>query len=382
MLTDERSEDAAPGADDTPPPDSPEWADSSTAEPTDDSADEPAPGGRRRPRVALIVSSVLLLIALGAGLAFLIPSAPAARPADQIAPSSGPATGVPNAPTALPLPQATGEYSSTEVIVEVGGGAITRGDFVRFYQPGADPAQVLNQLIQIELLMQEASSEGVAADDAAITKQIEELKQSRASGDAAQFAAFLEQAKVGSEDNLRRLLERDLVVQQMILRHTSAEQAHARHILLSTEATTDTAKLEQVKTEAEALMKDLEGGADFATLAAQHSDDPGSKEAGGDLGWAPRGLFVGPFDEAVFSMKAGERRLVKTDFGWHIIELLDEPVMRGLESADMLQTPAGQQAFSETFLPWIEGLQQKAETDQKIKIVIPAEQLVTEPASS
>jgi peptidyl-prolyl cis-trans isomerase C len=291
-------------------------------------------------------------------------------------------TGVPIAPTALPLPEATGEYSSTEVIAQVGTGAVTRGDFVRFYKPGGDPAETLNQLIQIELVMQEASSEGVAADADAVTKQIADIKAQQAAGDPAQFIAFLDHAKVGSEENLRRLLERDYVVEQMVLRHTSAEQAHARHILLSTEATTDTAKIEAVKVEAEALLKDLDGGADFAALAAEHSDDTGSKEAGGDLGWAPRGLFVDVFDEAVFSMKVGERRLVQSQFGWHIIELLDAPEVRVFESTQILQSPPGQQAFAETFIPWITELQKQAEAAKQIKIVIPAEQLVTAPAGS
>ena len=63
-------------------------------------------------------------------------------------------------------------------------------------------------------------------------------------------------------------------------------------------------------------------GADFAALATTNSDDTGSKAAGGDLGWVSKGMMVGPFESALFAMKAGEISApVKTDFGWHVIQL-------------------------------------------------------------
>ena len=282
------------------------------------------------------------------------------------------------ATTTTPGPQfeATGEYSSTEVIAQVGDGTVTRGDFVRLFQPGDDPAQVLNQMIQRELVVQAAAAEAVTIDEATITQQINDIKQSQAISDTAQFTAFLGHAKIGTEANLRRLIMRDLLIEQMILRHTTLEQVHARHILLATNGTTDTVKLDQLKAEANALMGELTGGADFVALAARRSDDTGSKGAGGDLGWVGRGLLIGPFDEAVFSMKVGERRLVQTDYGWHIIELLNAPEVRPLTDPKMLQTPPGQTAFNATFLPWIEGLQQQAQAAQKIKQRIPPDQLV------
>lgn len=364
--------------------DEPPLADDPAPLPAADEPVEEADDGRRRPPLAVIIVSVLLLGAIGAGLAFLLPSGPV-READQLVPTAAAATGEPAAgatvPTALPLPEATGEYSSTEVIAQVGEGAVTRGDFVRQYQPGQDPAELLNQLIQIELVVQEAAREGVTADATTVDEQVAQIKASQAGGDDAQFAAFLDQAKVGDEANLRRLLERDSVLEQMILRHTTIEQVRARHILLASEATTDTAKLDELRSEAEGLMEELDGGADFAAIAAERSDDPGSKESGGDLGWAPRGLYVGPFDEAVFSMEAGERRLVETQFGFHIIEVLDAPAVRPLESTDLLQTQPGQQAFADTFLPWIEELQQTAESGNQITIVVPAEQLVSQAAA-
>lgn len=92
-----------------------------------------------------------------------------------------------------------------------------------------------------------------------------------------------------------------------------ARQVHARHILLKTEE------------EAKAVIKDLEGGADFVVLAKQKSTGP-SGPKGGDLGFFGKGQMVPPFDKAVFAMKKGEitKTPVKTNFGWHVIKLEDE----------------------------------------------------------
>ena len=59
---------------------------------------------------------------------------------------------------------------------------------------------------------------------------------------------------------------------------------------------------------AEELTAKAKGGADFAQLAKDNSKDPGSAQQGGDLGWAQRGMFVGPFEDALFAMAAGEIR--------------------------------------------------------------------------
>jgi len=333
-------------------------------------AEEAEDAGPRRPPLLVIVGSALMLVAIGVGLGWIIPSGPLR---EELLPTSAPL------PTAPPMPEAIGEPDSTEPIVRVGDQTIPRGDFVRLYQPGANPDDLLNQLIMRELVVQAATSEGVEVDDAAVTAQVDQLK-AQAGGDE-QFASFIAENGLIDEANLRRLISRDLLIEQMVLRHTEAEQVHARHILLAAgeeEAETVATR----KAEAEDLLQQLDGGADFAALAREHSDDSGSKEQGGDLGWAPRGAFVGPFDEAVFSMEVGERRLVQSQFGWHIIELIAAPEVRPFESMDLLNTQSGQEAFQTSFLPWADKLKADAEAANRIEVLVQSGDLVSDPAQS
>lgn len=101
-------------------------------------------------------------------------------------------------------------------------------------------------------------------------------------------------------------------------RFESPARRKGRHILITTEGMDDAA----AQKKAQELAEKAEAGADFAQLARENSKDPGSAQQGGDLGWAERGMFVGPFEDALFSMKPGEiRGPVKTQFGYHVLKL-------------------------------------------------------------
>ena len=102
-------------------------------------------------------------------------------------------------------------------------------------------------------------------------------------------------------------------------RFTTQERRHGRHILITVGEGVDDAAAKQ---KAEELTAKAKAGADFAQLAKDNSKDPGSAQQGGDLGWAQRGMFVGPFEDALFTMSIGEiRGPVKSDFGYHVIKL-------------------------------------------------------------
>jgi peptidyl-prolyl cis-trans isomerase D len=104
-------------------------------------------------------------------------------------------------------------------------------------------------------------------------------------------------------------------------RFTTPEERKARHILITSGEGMSDAQAEKLAADLAAKAK---AGEDFAQLAKTNSKDPGSAAQGGDLGWAQRGMFVGPFEDALFAMQPGEiRGPVKTQFGYHVLKLED-----------------------------------------------------------
>lgn len=104
----------------------------------------------------------------------------------------------------------------------------------------------------------------------------------------------------------------------------SSEQRLASHILISVPAGADAATQKAAEEKAAKLAQEAKApGADFAALAKANSQDTGSAENGGDLGWVSRGMMVGPFESALFSIaKPGEVvGPIKTEFGYHVIKL-------------------------------------------------------------
>jgi len=105
--------------------------------------------------------------------------------------------------------------------------------------------------------------------------------------------------------------------------YRTPERVHARHILLSiTNKPKD--EVPKIQAQAEALLKQIKAGGDFAELAKKNSQDPGSAAKGGDLGWVSRGQMVKPFEDAVFTLKPNEiSNLVTTEYGFHIVQVLE-----------------------------------------------------------
>ena len=115
------------------------------------------------------------------------------------------------------------------------------------------------------------------------------------------------------EANVRNRYE-DYVAQQK-----QREERKVSHILLTTDDDADAA-LEKI----EELRSQLQDGADFAALAKEFSQDPGSAEEGGDLGWVGTGQMVKPFEDALFTLEPGTvSDVVSTEFGYHLIKVDD-----------------------------------------------------------
>jgi peptidyl-prolyl cis-trans isomerase D len=127
-----------------------------------------------------------------------------------------------------------------------------------------------------------------------------------------------------------------------IAQYTAPEQVRASHILLRTEGKDEAV----VKAKGEELLKQIKSGADFAELAKKNSEDPGSAPNGGDLDYFGRGRMVPEFDQAVFAMEPGQvSDLVKTQFGYHIIKVVDKKPAATKTLAEVRQQIQDQLAY-------------------------------------
>jgi peptidyl-prolyl cis-trans isomerase D len=99
------------------------------------------------------------------------------------------------------------------------------------------------------------------------------------------------------------------------------DSVHARHILIQPKGNLTK---EQAKVKADSLAGLIKKGLPFSVLAQANSDDQGSAQTGGDLGWFKEGQMVVPFNNACFSAKKNEVNVIETSFGYHIIEVLDQ----------------------------------------------------------
>ncbi len=195
-------------------------------------------------------------------------------------------------------------------VATVNGQKIAAETFDVFVQavtgkPAADAtpeqkSQVLDQLIDMTIVAQAAEKEGL--QDVPATKARISLLTTQILAQAA-TEKYLKSHPV-SETELKA--DYDAQVANIPMEYK------AQHILVDT------------KEQAEAIIKELDGGADFAKLAAKDSKDPSGK-TGGDLGWFSLQSMVKPFSDAVAALKKGEttQQPVQTQYGWHVIRLED-----------------------------------------------------------
>jgi peptidyl-prolyl cis-trans isomerase D len=117
----------------------------------------------------------------------------------------------------------------------------------------------------------------------------------------------------------------DNAIQQYYAAHQKdyqvQDQVRVRHILIKEPTGADAKTDAEAKAKAEDVLKQVKAGGNFAELAKKYSDDPGSKDQGGELGFIQHGLTVPEFDKAAFSLNPGQTSdLVKTQYGYHIIQ--------------------------------------------------------------
>lgn len=190
--------------------------------------------------------------------------------------------------------------------------------------------QVLEQLIERQLVLNEAEKRGIKVTDDEVSQEIDKIKNQYFGGDQAKFTQEL--TKTGwSLSFFRGKLRQDLAgarVFEAVTQDVKASDAEAKKFYQDNKTMFSRGEEVQashilVKTEAEAkkLREELLKGADFASLAKKHSTDPGSGQQGGDLGYFGKGRMVPEFEKAAFALKINEiSQPVKTQFGYHLIK--------------------------------------------------------------
>ena len=252
-----------------------------------------------------------------------------------------------------------------EVVARVNGENVTKLDFDRAIAAiearngGPVPAEqrdqifrsVLDQVIAYRLLVQESRARKLSADEAEIEARIKQIQGQFPSEEA--FKQMLTSRQTTLEQ-MRGDLRQDLVVQKMIENEVAAkaavtpaqvtdfyaknpdqfkqpERVRASHILIMVDKNADAAAKTAARTKATDILKDLKAGKDFAALAKQHSQDPGSAQNGGDLGFFQQGQMVGPFNDVAFKLAPGTiSDLVETEFGFHIIKVAEKQAPRAI----------------------------------------------------
>ena len=283
-------------------------------------------------------------------------TANAATPAQ--AGSPPPAGATLGAPPAKPVPA-----QLPDMIARVNGEAISKTDFERAISAlearngGPVPAEqrdqvlrsVLDQIVSYKLLVQESKARKVAADEAEVDARIKQIQGQFPSEEAFKQMLASRQTTV---DQMRTDIRQDISVQKLIENEIAAkaavkpeqltdfyaknpdqfkqpERVHASHILIMVPKGADAAAKEQARTKAANILKDVKAGKDFAALAKEHSQDPGSAEKGGDLGFFQQGQMVGPFNDVAFKLAPGTvSDLVETEFGFHIIKVAEKQAPR------------------------------------------------------
>ena len=324
----------------------------------------------------------------------------------------GPATAT-NAPTASKSELMPSELFGTKVLAQGKGVKVTRSqlddEVIRLKaqaaarnqsvppeQMGLMERQVLEQLIQLQLLQAKATEADKAAGKALAEKRFEEAKTKLGSEEALNrqlklMGATREEvlAKWAESATAETVLKRELKVNvtdadarkyydDYPARFEQPEMVRASHILLvTTDPKTNTELTEDQKAakrkEMEGLLKRARAGEDFAKLAKEYSEDPGSKDKGGEYKF-PRGQMVPEFEAAAFSLNTNQvSDIVTTRYGYHIIKLNEKIPARKVEyekAASDIKEGLTQQELQKQFPDYVAKLKKEAGVeilDEKLK---------------
>ena len=281
-------------------------------------------------------------------------------------------------------------------VVRIKSQAAARGQNIPPEQMAMVDRQVLDQIIQVQLLSAKATAEDKAAGKALAEKRLEEAKTRLGSEEA--FNRQLKVMGTTHEEVLAKwsegataeaVLKRELKVNVTAedakkyyddnpARFEEPEKVRASHILLMTTDPKTNAELTEDQKAAkrkaiEGILKRARAGEDFAKLAKDYSEDPGSKDKGGEYTF-PRGQMVAEFEAAAFSLGTNQvSDIITTRFGYHIIKLSEKIPARKVEFAKAeadIKEGLTQQAVQKQFPDYMTKLKKEAGVeilDEKLK---------------
>jgi foldase protein PrsA len=274
----------------------------------------------------------------------------------------------------------TGQNSAnlnTQVVATVNNDKISKNDlYDRMAQQSG--AQAVKDMIDEKLVNQAAAAAKVEITDKQIDAEINKIKANL--GGEEQFQQALQsngitlpqlrdyqRMRLAATAILSKDIPQDDATLQKYFEENKAQfdkrEVHARHILVTDEA------------QAKSIKEQLDKGGDFAALAKANSTDPGSKDQGGDLGFFGLGKMDPDFEKVAFSLKPNEISApVKTQFGYHIIQLLES---RGTapdfnaQKADVKDAYMAEQV-GQKMQPWLDDLRSKAKITNTLEPKTPA----------
>jgi peptidyl-prolyl cis-trans isomerase C len=248
---------------------------------------------------------------------------------------------------------------------------------------------VLDNMIDRELLYQDALKNGIKADDQAINAQLDKMKKNFP-GDA-EYQKALEMMNT-SEADLKANIAQSMVIQQLIeskitpkIQITDAqikefydthpelfqtpEQVKASHILIKADPSASEEDKAKARKKIGEVQEKLKKGEKFDDLAKEYSEGP-SNTKGGDLGYFSQGQMVKPFEDAAFSMKKGEvSDIVVTRFGYHLIQVNDKKP-ESTTGYDEVKAKIGDHLKQEKMIESVNAYIEKIKADAKIQVLL------------
>lgn len=254
--------------------------------------------------------------------------------------------------------------SDSEVVVETDVGNITKDEFYDELV-SRHGTEVLRELVTLEVL-----DDKYDVSDKDVDSEVERIEDQL----GEQFEMWMQQEGIENEDALKKIVKISLLQEAAVsegievsddeveeMYEKMITEIEARHILVADEET------------AEKVKKKLDDGEDFAKLAEEYSEDEGSAAEGGEIGYFSVGEMVPEFEEEAYNLDSGTiSEPVASQFGFHIIEVMDKQEKEDAESLEDMEAEVRRILVNEkidpsTAIDKVENILQDAKINVKIK---------------